>query len=293
VGGGGKPSVDDLDLREGPKIWAPGGADSGDDKDFKPVKFDSNSIKKNKNNQGSSSSNIDPKDSFAWKDKNLDDKLNELHSRQLGSIRQADKFDSNIDKSIGNWSKSLPKAPNQDVILLKKAREEKKVKRYLEDNFKNRQDLVSPDENLSNSNGGHLNDEVRQTHQHSGIGPRTKDGGYTSEPEVTSYSVFAGKGNKQDGDYGYVPNPPPFHKHESRFEREQKIRVGSVDAYKPGENQLPEHPDSADNDKSSAQRKYEQERFRVQPGKIEEYSLGRGSIAQQEAQKVNMNKPTN
>ena len=50
---------------------------------------------------------------------------------------------------------------------------------------------------------------------------------------------------------------------------------------------------SADNDKSSAQRKYEQERFRVQPGKIEEYSLGRGSIAQQEAQKVNRNKPTN
>ena len=46
----------------------------------------------------------------------------------------------------------------------------------MEDNFKNRQDLVSPDENLSNSNGGHLNDEVRQTHQHSGIGPRTKDG---------------------------------------------------------------------------------------------------------------------
>ena len=51
MGGGGKPSVDDLDLREGPKIWAPGGADSGDDKDFKPVRFDSNSLKKNKNNQ--------------------------------------------------------------------------------------------------------------------------------------------------------------------------------------------------------------------------------------------------
>ena len=51
MGGGGKPSVDDLDLREGPKIWAPGGADSGDDKDFKPVKFDSNSLKKNKINQ--------------------------------------------------------------------------------------------------------------------------------------------------------------------------------------------------------------------------------------------------
>ena len=42
-----------------------------------------------------------------------------------------------------------------------------------------------------------------------------------------------------------------------------------------------------DGDKSSAQRKYEQERFRVQPGRIEEYSLGRGSIAKQEAEKVN------
>ena len=43
---------------------------------------------------------------------------------------------------------------------------------------------------------------------------------------------------------------------------------------------------SADTDKSSAQRKYEQERFRVQPGRIEEYSLGRGSIAKQEAERV-------
>ena len=38
-------------------------------------------------------------------------------------------------------------------------------------------------------------------------------------------------------------NPPPFHKHESRFEREQKIRVGSVDAYKPGETIIDPHPD--------------------------------------------------
>ena len=38
--------------------------------------------------------------------------------------------------------------------------------------------------------------------------------------------------------FSYVQTPPPFHKHESRFEREQKIRVGSVDAYKPGENQI-------------------------------------------------------
>ena len=43
--------------------------------------------------------------------------------------------------------------------------------------------------------------------------------------------------------FSYTSNPPPFHKHESRFEREQKIRVGSVDAYKPGENELEPHPD--------------------------------------------------
>ena len=43
---------------------------------------------------------------------------------------------------------------------------------------------------------------------------------------------------------------------------------------------------SADNEKSAAQRRYEKDRFRVQPGRIEEYSLGRGSIARQEAEKV-------
>ena len=45
---------------------------------------------------------------------------------------------------------------------------------------------------------------------------------------------------------------------------------------------------SADNEKSSAQKKYEQSRFRVQPGRIEEYSLGRGSIARQEVEKVRL-----
>ena len=43
---GGKSALDETNLRDGPKIWAPGGADSGDDKDFKPVKFDSNSLKR-------------------------------------------------------------------------------------------------------------------------------------------------------------------------------------------------------------------------------------------------------
>ena len=55
--------------------------------------------------------------------------------------------------------------------------EEKKVKRYLEDNFKHRQDLVKPDENLSNSNKEHLSEDDRPNH-HSGIGPRTKQGNH-------------------------------------------------------------------------------------------------------------------
>ena len=53
--------------------------------------------------------------------------------------------------------------------------EEKKVKRYLEDNFKHRQDLVKPDESLSNSNREYLSEDDR-SNNHTGIGPRTKDG---------------------------------------------------------------------------------------------------------------------
>ena len=30
-------------------------------------------------------------------------------------------------------------------------------------------------------------------------------------------------------------SPPPFNKRESRFEREQKIKVGNVSAYSPGQ----------------------------------------------------------
>ena len=37
---------------------------------------------------------------------------------------------------------------------------------------------------------------------------------------------------------------------------------------------------------SSAQHKYEKERFRVEPGRIENYTIGRGTLAQQEAVKV-------
>jgi hypothetical protein len=70
--------------------------------------------------------NVDPKDSFAWKDLTLEQKLAELKARNReAELRQHSSdepgFDKTIDKSIGNWS-SLPRAPNQDVILLKKAR---------------------------------------------------------------------------------------------------------------------------------------------------------------------------
>ena len=37
---------------------------------------------------------------------------------------------------------------------------------------------------------------------------------------------------------------------------------------------------------SAAQRQYDKERFRSQPGRIEDYTLGRGSIAQKEAREV-------
>jgi hypothetical protein len=40
---------------------------------------------------------------------------------------------------------------------------------------------------------------------------------------------------------------------------------------------------------SSAQRKYEKDRFKVEPGRIQDYSLGRGSLANQERNKVSTN----
>lgn len=105
---------------------------------------------------------------------------------------------------------------------------------------------------------------------------------------MPSYAVFEGN-RGMGGVKGDYKSPPPFSKGESRFERERKIRVGSVNAYTPGDTTYEsDHYDNATNEKSSAQRKYEQERFRVEPGPIENYSLGRGSLARQEAIKVIM-----
>ena len=126
---------------------------------------------------GLQDNNIDPKESFAWKDSTLDRKLKELEERakkqsELRGGGEENGFDRNIDKSIGNWS-SLPKAPNPDVILLQKAREEKKVKKYLEDNYQHRTDLISPLPELKNTNGDVSSAEPKK---YQGVGPKTREG---------------------------------------------------------------------------------------------------------------------
>merc|ERR1719210_975766 len=73
-------------------------------------------------------------------------------------------------------------------------------------------------------------------------------------------------------------------KKESRFEREQKIRVGNVNTYVPGAPAAVREefvPQSAQGG-FSVPRKYDGEKFRSQPGKIEDYTLGRGVAAQQD-----------
>lgn len=99
-------------------------------KDYKPVNFDGNSLHRDRPDTKQFQQPIptDPNESFAWKDSTLDRKLKELEERakKQGDVQlDVNGFDKNIDKSIGNWS-SLPKAPNSDILLLQKAREEKK-----------------------------------------------------------------------------------------------------------------------------------------------------------------------
>ena len=77
-----------------------------------------------------------------------------------------------------------------------------------------------------------------------------------------------------------INDPPSFNKKESRFEREQRIRVGNVQTYVPGA------PSGVRENFSPPPGNSDKERFRVQPGRIEDYSLGRGTIAQKEAQQV-------
>merc|ERR1711899_222109 len=233
-----------------------------------------------------------PEESFAWKDSTLDRKLKELEERAKKQSEsrssEINGFDKNIDKSIGNWS-NLPKAPNPDVILLKKAREEKKVKKYLEDNYQHRTDLISPDPEIKSSENG-------EGKKIQGVGPKTKEesfslrmilakatfekgnSGYSSEPEYSkSYSKYIeSPSTYQQRTGSEINDPPSFNKKESRFEREQRIRVGNVQTYVPGA------PSGVRENFSPPPGNSDKERFRVQPGRIVDYSLGRGSIAQNE-----------
>jgi len=252
-------------------------------KDFKPVNFDGNSLKRPEIKSAEPSQNsqqLDPEESFAWKDSTLDRKLKELEERAKKQSEsrssEINGFDKNIDKSIGNWS-NLPKAPNPDVILLKKAREEKKVKKYLEDNYQHRTDLISPDPEIKSSENG-------EGKKIQGVGPKTKEGnsGYSSEPEYSkSYSKYIeSPSTYQQRTGSEINDPPSFNKKESRFEREQRIRVGNVQTYVPGA------PSGVRENFSPPPGNSDKERFRVQPGRIVDYSLGRGSIAQNEAHRA-------
>jgi hypothetical protein len=71
-------------------------------------------------------------------------------------------LDSSLPSSRHAWqfTAALFKIEDPDVLLLKKARQEKKVKRYLEDNFQNREGKAFED-NLRNREGEAFEDNFR------------------------------------------------------------------------------------------------------------------------------------
>lgn len=116
-------------------------------------------------------------------------------------------------------------------------------------------------------------------------------GGYASEPELARGKKFDASKYLDEGVAPSPPNsPPPFSKAESRYEREKRIKVGNVDDYRCGQTSSTYDPErdrfEPPPNVSSAQKNYEKDRFKVQPGPIKSYSLGRGSIATHERQKV-------
>jgi len=254
VAQGGGESFKDV-----PQTWTPRNnpSPSPDKKEFRPLGFDSNSLKRNKRSISSETGVAAPAppESFAWKDNTLERQLKDLQNKKFSDAppprEGKDGGDKGLNKSLERWSNTpLPKAEDPDVTLLKKARQEKKVKRYLEDNFKNR------------------------------------EGNYASENEYDSdigglSSKYTSLDRRRDERNSPPKSPPPFSKAESRFEREQRIKVGSLDSYTPGgvrEKSLSPPPAA-----SSAQERYERERFRVEPGRIQDYAPGRCSLASQEA----------
>jgi len=257
----GQESFKDL-----PQTWVPRNnpSPSPDKKEFRPLGFDSNSLKRTKRSISTDSANSAPAppESFAWKDSTLDRQLKDLHNNKFSDAPPArdgkDKGDNGLNRSLERWSNTpLPKAEDPDVTLLKKARQEKKVKRYLEDNFRNR------------------------------------EGNYASEAEYDSdigglSSKYTSLDRRKEEPSSPPKSPPPFSKAESRFEREQRIKVGSLDSYTPGgvkEKSLSPPPAA-----SSAQARYERERFRVEPGRIQDYAPGRCSLASQEVYKAGLDR---
>jgi len=255
-----------------PQTWVPRNlpSPSPDRKDFKPLNFDSNSLRRSKRSNSTDSGSVvnlqtaAPAESFAWKDSTLDRQLKDLQNRKFSDPpdpkegRQGDN-DSGLSNSLDKWaSKPLPKSEDPDVILLKKARQEKKVKRYLEDNFQNR------------------------------------EGNYSSGAEYDSdigalSSKYTSLDKRRENDRSSPPkSPPPFSKAESRYEREQRIKVGSLESFTPGGTLSRDKSLSPPPAASSAQNRYEKERFRVQPGRIENYRIGKGSLASQEAYKAGL-----
>ena len=161
-----------------------------------------------------SDTEVDPKNSFAWKDNTLERELKALKGHPQGGKHQRfhphnqdyeddlrdrrrrnnQALEKNIDESLARLNSSggsgLPKAPDQEVVLLKKAREERKVRRYLDDRFTNRPDLVKPNEEIYQIKREYESeDEEGQRHKmadlakigYKGSGPRTKDGKYESD----------------------------------------------------------------------------------------------------------------
>jgi len=256
-----------------PQTWVPRNqpSPSPDRRDFKPVNFDSNSLKRSKRSISTEGtvappSGPAPVESFAWKDSTLDRELRAIKDKKFSDAPEPrsgrDGANDGLNRSLQNWANTpLPKPEDPDVILLKKARQEKKVKRYLEDNFKNREGLFTPE-------------------------PDTDDIGALS----TKYGLDR---RREDQEPGSPPkSPPPFSKAESRFEREQRIRVGSLDSYTPGGTLQRQKSISPPPNQSSAQQKYDKERFRVEPGRIENYTIGKGNLAQQESYKAGLTKST-
>jgi len=251
-----------------PQTWAPRNnpSPSPEKKEFRPLGFDSNSLKRTKRSTSSDSGVCPappPPESFAWKDSTLDRQLKELQNKKFSDAppprEGKDGGDQGLNRTLERWSNTpLPKAEDPDVTLLKKARQEKKVKRYLEDNFQNR------------------------------------EGNYASETEYDSdigalSSKYCNLDRRREERSSPPKSPPPFSKAESRFEREQRIKVGSLDSYTPGgstrEKSLSPPPAA-----SSAQARYERERFRVEPGRIQDYAPGRCSLANQEVYKAGLDK---